>query len=169
MSAFKSVKLTLLPSSELRLSLSASSVSSQILSVTVLSGSAEIFGTELGLTTKLPTSSNLPIFTYYGCQLLIHPSEVEVGEPGPENEIIQDALSREDDEDIDEVEVREVGVCVDCSEGGMVVLADAIDLSFSAFANTTHNARKSHSHSHRTARSLKVWRMPTLRRRMVTA
>ncbi|GMH62326.1 hypothetical protein TrST_g5520 [Triparma strigata] len=106
MSAFKSVKLTLLPSSELRLSLSASSVSSQILSVTVLSGSAEIFGTELGLTTKLPTSSNLPIFTYYGCQLLIHPSEVEVGEPGPENEIIQDALSREDDEDIDEVELE---------------------------------------------------------------
>jgi len=106
MSAFKSVKLTLSPSSELRLSLSASSVSSQILSVTVLKGSAEIFGTELGLTTPLPTSSSLPIFTYYGCQLLIHPSEVVVGDAGPKNEIISEALNRQDDEDIDEVELE---------------------------------------------------------------
>ena len=80
---------------ELRLSISASSVSSlSAISVTVLTGSAESFGTELPKTSPLPPSNSCAIFTYFGATLLLHPSDVEVTQ-----EMKDDALAKDGDDD----------------------------------------------------------------------
>ena len=75
--------------------MSASSVSAlSAISVTVLKGSAESFGSELPETSPLPSSNSCAIFTYFGATLLLHPSDVEITQ-----EMKDEAIAQEEDDD----------------------------------------------------------------------
>ena len=70
----------------------SSSVRCSMVSVMLLEGNCEVNGSELGRVTELPGKASVPIFTYYGCKILIfgnkHAEEVAriVKEGGVEEE-----------------------------------------------------------------------------------
>jgi len=119
---------TIGPENELRVETSSNSLetspsnslSTSLVSVYVISGTCEVYGSELPLQTSvpLPANSSFPLFSYYGATILLHPtndpppSDSSATEPPPPptqftvtQAVIAAAPDGSDDLDVSNIEI----------------------------------------------------------------